>query len=1092
MERIWDMLYTAQSFFSRHWSSPADSTLPPSKKQKVEASSSSVASDSRKINDYVFEVYTPKNTDFNVEIVFFHGLQQESSQQPHITTWKSANGSVLGWISDRFPESRILTISYDVHMGGINKHGDMIKSLVGSDAKIGQNGCPVMLVGHSLGGLVMKELCLQASSMLNVSLDAGLENFLKKLNGLFFFSSPHHGTMITDQKLGSARFPFFTDLTTTTTKLAQRNEEFLKLCNEHRWKTFGVIEGSPVKTETFKGLVVPKASARYDVDNYYLIEAADHFNVCRPHTKESSSFRLLSMFVDDVMKEDKSQLGHQISFLDEPIGLENQKNSVEDMLKEAQRVGIVGMAGIGKTTLAKALYNTISGSFEYTCFLEEVNDFFAREEDPDDLRAKIKHHLYRKGRKVNHDFEWDGLKGKRVFIVLDNVVSDSHVQVMTMSDGFSDESRVIVTSRSGGLLNSEDFSTYFMKELNHHDSERLLCLHAFENLHVQDTFGGRVESMLEKCGGYPLALTVYGEYLCNKTPDVWDQALMKLSWGEPLNGTGDEVISTLELSYDSLAQPEQRMLLGIATFFHGERLAKAMKIWRMCDWDAVDLMWINLLERGLVTASDSQQQDDFLKSWISKVEGWEDDDVQDSVIQMPEVLRARVGFIRHKGSEHGPDQTQEHAKIEGLEGLQKDSKETGLNSNTGLENLRVLSRDGGDLDFQLLPIRLVYLKVMHIHKWIDSGANDMSSEEEEKSLNLQYLEIESCQDLETLPISFKQLQYLTHLTISQCSKIKDLSSLSQLSSLERLKIENCSSIEVLPEFLENLQAFKYLRIQSCCRLKRLPRSLGQLKTLERLEIIDCEDFIFPGSLRELQALKILHILSHDLINLPALGCLQSLQVLCLEQCWKLQSLPDDLGELQALRYLHISEADKLKNLPGLGQLRALQTLWLEKCWELKGLPDLGELQALRSLHIETTSLDSLDKLKKLKALKHLQIFGPGQTVRRKVENLLKGLGELEGLKFLELNQINRVKSLPETFGKLRSLQRLKLVRLQDLRDLPESLGELQRLTELELSECHLSKAGMSKALGLPNLRHLKISKCGGLARLVVHLLNPPI
>ncbi|CAM6119020.1 unnamed protein product [Calypogeia fissa] len=466
MERILDMLYRAQSFCSLHCSSPADSTLSSSKKQKVEASSSSVASGLRQINNYVFEVYLPEKADINGEIVFFHGLQRENSQQPHITTWKSANGSVLDWISGRFPNSRILTISYDVHMGGINKQRDMIKSLVGLDAKVGQNGCPVILVGHSVGGLVMKELCLQAKSMLNVSMDAelgvALENFLKNLKGLFFFSSPHHGTMITDQKLRYARFPLFTDLATTTTKLAQRNEEFLKLCNEHRWKTFGVVEGRPVKT-------------------------------------------------------DKSQLGHQISFLDEPIGLENQKDSVVDMLEEAQRVAIVGMAGIGKTTLAKALYNTISGSFEYTCFLEEVNDFFAREEDPDDLRAKIKHHLYCKGRKVNHDFEWDELKGKRVFILLDNVVSDSHVQVMTASDGFSDESRVIVTSRSGGLLNSEDFSTYFMKELNHHDSERLLCLHAFENLHVQDTFGDCVESMLEMCGGDPMALTVYGEYLRNKT-----------------------------------------------------------------------------------------------------------------------------------------------------------------------------------------------------------------------------------------------------------------------------------------------------------------------------------------------------------------------------------------------------------------------------------------------------------------------------------------------------------------------------------------------------------------------------------------------
>ncbi|CAM6092478.1 unnamed protein product [Calypogeia fissa] len=74
------------------------------------------------------------------------------------------------------------------------------------------------------------------------------------------------------------------------------------LRKQYCWKALGVGEGREITLGAFKGYFVVEASARNDVDTFYTV-AANHFDVCRPDSKTSSSFHLLMDFVRDTVEE---------------------------------------------------------------------------------------------------------------------------------------------------------------------------------------------------------------------------------------------------------------------------------------------------------------------------------------------------------------------------------------------------------------------------------------------------------------------------------------------------------------------------------------------------------------------------------------------------------------------------------------------------------------------------------------------------------------------------------------------------------------------------------------------------------------------
>jgi hypothetical protein len=218
------------------------------------------------LNDSVFELHTPQAAP-EFEFVFFHGLYGESfklkeSRDLYLATWESGDGSCIWpqtWLVDEFPKAQILFVSYrgkiekwsggshDMHIVGENLASDMMQ------AKIGQTPhCPVILVGHCLGGLVLKQVCLQVSNqrsrMRADGEGAKLEMFLDNVKRIFYYGTPHYGHPLIDKISNVSRDPLLSYIKILSTEGSRLNSEFEQLCRKDDWQYHSLGESLPAKS----------------------------------------------------------------------------------------------------------------------------------------------------------------------------------------------------------------------------------------------------------------------------------------------------------------------------------------------------------------------------------------------------------------------------------------------------------------------------------------------------------------------------------------------------------------------------------------------------------------------------------------------------------------------------------------------------------------------------------------------------------------------------------------------------------------------------------------------------------------------------
>ena len=266
------------------------------------------------------------------------------------------------------------------------------------------------------------------------------------------------------------------------------------------------------------------------------------------------------------------QVNKEIKEISKLIGLKEKILKLEKQLDHLGSLGIVGMGGLGKSTLANALSNHISQKFDATCF---VGDFTCGSctihvkfklqdvKDPSQTKTlKEGHKLLKKLQETN-----------KFLLVLDNVGNAKQLEVLLGDPTCLNArgSKLIATSRSWECLKGHVpiVGKVEMETLDKEQSKELFSIHAFAtNQPCLPYLKHVVEKIVKVCDGLPLSLEVMGSCLYGERRlRIWERTLQRLLRARHDGSIDGKIWKTLRISFDELDEKEQSMFLDITCFF---------------------------------------------------------------------------------------------------------------------------------------------------------------------------------------------------------------------------------------------------------------------------------------------------------------------------------------------------------------------------------------------------------------------------------------------------------------------------------------------------------------------------------------------
>jgi len=287
-----------------------------------------------------------------------------------------------------------------------------------------------------------------------------------------------------------------------------------------------------------------------------------------------------------------------------PVALQSYVDDLIPFIKnnstEVCRIVICGEEGSGKTTLAKAFFNQIHGTFRARSFIEGIGQDSGIRGDLrlqeqlflDLLKTKVEIDSIEMGRSIIRE----RLAGKRVLIVLDDVPGFNAPLVWECSNWFEAGTVIIITTRHEYLERVYQADYVFqVNQMNAKESLELLSWHAFREAKPKQEYYFRAKRVVDYCRGLPLALEVIGSYLYERTKLEWNRVLLRLK-----HIPRHKVLHILKISFDGLGnQMEKNLFLDVCSSFLGKDRAHATKILNGYGIDADSGIRV-LIERNLI------------------------------------------------------------------------------------------------------------------------------------------------------------------------------------------------------------------------------------------------------------------------------------------------------------------------------------------------------------------------------------------------------------------------------------------------------------------------------------------------------------
>ncbi|XP_070665959.1 TMV resistance protein N-like [Malus domestica] len=632
-----------------------------------------------------------------------------------------------------------------------------------------------------------------------------------------------------------------------------------------------------------------------------------------------------------------------------PLGVESNLIGIQSRVKHinlwlqdgSTDVGIVavhGMSGIGKTTIAKYVYNSNFTSFEGSSFVENIRETASQPNGLVQMQMQLLYDILKgKKEKVHNVSEGiskivRAISSRRVLLVLDDVDHKDQLDaVLRMKDRFYPGSKIIITTRHERLLKAHQVTkVHEVETLDYDESLELLSWHAFGQDHPPEGYMEYSKKLVQHTGGLPLALQVLGSSLLGESVGVWESALEKLKVIP--NG---EIMNKLRISYDSLQDDHDRKLfLHIACFLIGRDKNYVVRILDGCDfYTTVGIQ--NLIDRCLVKIDTDNKVNmhDLIRDMGREIVRLESEEPEkrsrlwrrkDSF----QVLREKTGtetiqgivLDMHSHPANGPINTNEtvfetnafermhklqllHLRRVRLEGYY-------ANFPTGLRWLcwPEFPLDSIPIDFPLeclIVLEMQFSNLTQVYKGtkflpslkiLDVSHSHGLRQTVDFSYcpNLEELILVDCESLLDVHESIGNLERLVYLNMEDCKNLRMLPNMCMLKSLETLNLSGCSNLDEMMKKMESVKALETDGILSELRpgtsssiLTYLPCSLVKLN----LSRCNLSDDAFAMDLSNLSSLQQLYLEDNPISSLPVfIKGLRRLRCLSLSRCKRLESL----------------------------------------------------------------------------------------------------------------------------------------------------------------------------------------------------------
>ena len=722
-------------------------------------------------------------------------------------------------------------------------------------------------------------------------------------------------------------------------------------------------------------------------------------------------------------------------------------------------IPIVGMGGVGKTTLARLVYNDkrVKKTFDlkaWVCVSEKMDSFRIVKTILEDINMST---CDIQNLNLLQSRIRESLKGRKFLLILDDVWNENYIawdELFRIFRCGAKKIKIIVTTRSEKVASIvSPFSPHHLKQLSDEECWLLFAKHAFKNV----TFGEYQDlevigkEIVLKCKGLPLAAKTLGGLLRSKQdPREWKRILGSDIWNLPEDESG--IIPALRLSYHYLPSHLKQCFAYCSIFPKDYEFSKEQLV----------LLWM---------AEDLLQQSKGNVSMEEIGEQYFDDLVSRSFFQQSS--NSQSCFVMH-------DLINDLAKSifgEFCFRLEID------NPCEMTKKTRHLSYFTTEFDASRK------FEVSYKAKGLRTFLGLKSSFEWSLPSNKITTTV-----IDDLLLTFKRLRVLS---LSTYKNIRVSDSIGNLKHLRYLNLSS-TNIERLPDSVCTLYNLQTLLLWKCYFLVELPTNMGRLVNLRYLDIRGTSLKEMPlqmGKLRSLQNLSNFFVGKHNGSGIRELGELQhlsgtlsisNLQTVNCTRDAKEANLKDKkyLSELELeweLRHDIDNSEDERKMLEDLCPHLNLKSLTIGRYFGTK-FPDwLGDssfshMVSLKLYDCKHCSL--LPPLGKLSALKELSIEGFNDLLEVNHEFYksdsftIKPFKSLETLTFIDMpkwKEWERIES--EVFT---TLQKLHIIRCPELiGNLP---SHLPSLTVLEVRDCQQLVTSLPRSLALHELHLIDCDK----------------